>query len=75
MAGKVIPIPTGFHTVTTYRTPSNCADAISFHKKALSAQKVMRMEALVYPQFGNQPLLQRAGFLSIPGRQRLRIGA
>ena len=33
MAGKVNPIPAGYHTATPYLTLSNCARAIDFYKK------------------------------------------
>jgi len=45
MAGKVSPIPAGYHTATPYLTLRDCARAIDFYKKAFHAQEVMRMEA------------------------------
>ena len=38
MAGKVKPVPAGFHTATPYLTISNCAGAIDFYRKAFRAQ-------------------------------------
>jgi PhnB protein len=44
MAAKVVPIPSGYHTVTAYLTLDNCAGAIDFYKKAFGAQEIMRMD-------------------------------
>jgi PhnB protein len=38
MAGKVKPIPEGFHTLTPHITVRDAAGAIEFYKKALNAQ-------------------------------------
>ena len=44
MAGKVSPIPPGFHTVTPYLTLNDCAKAIEFYKRAFGAQEKVRMD-------------------------------
>src|SRR5689334_23861782 len=44
MAGKVNPIPAGYHTVTPYLTVSDCARALEFYKKAFGAQVIVSME-------------------------------
>ena len=41
----VKPIPEGYHTLTTYLTVENAADAIDFYKKAFGASERMRMDA------------------------------
>ena len=43
MAGKVRPIPEGYHTVTPYLCVRGAAEAIEFYKKALGAREVMRL--------------------------------
>lgn len=43
MAGKVRPIPEGYHTVTPYLSVPGAASAIEFYKKAFDAIEVMRM--------------------------------
>lgn len=43
MAGKVNPIPPGYHTVTPYLTLDDASRAIEFYKKAFGAQEIMRM--------------------------------
>ena len=45
MAGKVEPIPEGYHSVTPYLTISGAAQAIEFYKKAFGATELMRMPA------------------------------
>jgi len=45
MAGKVKPIPEGYHSVTPYLTISGAAQAIEFYKKAFGATELMRMPA------------------------------
>jgi uncharacterized glyoxalase superfamily protein PhnB len=42
MAGKVTPIPEGFHTLTPHLTVRDCAKAIDFYKKAFGAEERMR---------------------------------
>lgn len=42
MAGKVRPVPEGFHTLTPHLTVRNCAKAIDFYKKAFGAEELMR---------------------------------
>ena len=44
MAGKVSPIPAGFHTATPYLTLNDCARAIDFYKRAFRAEEIVRME-------------------------------
>jgi len=43
MAGKVKPIPEGYHSVTPYLTCNDTAHAIEFYKKAFDAVEVVRM--------------------------------
>jgi PhnB protein len=43
MAGKVKPIPEGYHTITPYLSIKGASDAIEFYKKAFGAKEVMRM--------------------------------
>jgi PhnB protein len=43
MAGKVKPIPDGYHSVTPYLCIKGAAKAIEFYKKAFGATEVMRM--------------------------------
>ncbi len=43
MAGKVNPIPAGYHSVTPYLTISGAAKAIQFYKQAFGAQEVSQM--------------------------------
>jgi len=43
MAGKVKPIPDGYHAVTPYMSVKGAANAIEFYKKAFGAKEVMRM--------------------------------
>ena len=43
MAGKVKPIPDGYHTVTPYFTVRDAAGAVEFYKQAFGAIEVMRM--------------------------------
>jgi PhnB protein len=43
MAGKVKPIPEGYHTITPYLSIKGASDAIEFYKKAFGATEVMRM--------------------------------
>jgi PhnB protein len=43
MAGKVKPIPDGYHAVTPYLSVAGAADAIEFYKRAFGAKEVMRM--------------------------------
>ncbi len=42
MAGKVKPIPDGYHNVTPYLVVTGAADAIEFYKKVFGATEVMR---------------------------------
>jgi PhnB protein len=44
MAGKVKPIPEGYHTVTPYLIIKGAAQAIEFYKKAFGAKELFRME-------------------------------
>jgi PhnB protein len=44
MAGKVNPIPKGYHTVTPYLVLDDASGAIEFYKKAFGAQEIMRMQ-------------------------------
>jgi PhnB protein len=44
MAGKINPIPAGYHTATPYLTVNDGARAIDFYKKAFRAQEKTRME-------------------------------
>jgi PhnB protein len=43
MAGKVKPIPDGYHSVTPYLIFSGASDAIAFYQKALGASEVLRI--------------------------------
>ena len=43
MAGKVKPIPEGYHTATPYLNVRDAAGAIEFYKKAFGATEVMRL--------------------------------
>jgi hypothetical protein len=43
MAGKVRPIPEGYHTVTPYIICNGAAQALDYYKKAFSAEELMRM--------------------------------
>ncbi len=43
MAGKVSPLPAGFHTVTPHLVIKGAGAAIDFYKKAFGAEEVMRM--------------------------------
>src|SRR5215831_16114988 len=43
MAGKVKPIPDGYHAITAYLSIKGASDAIEFYKKAFGAKEVMRM--------------------------------
>ena len=43
MAGKVNPIPEGYHAVTPYLCISGASDAIEFYKVAFDAEELMRI--------------------------------
>ena len=43
MAGKVKPIPDGYHRVTPYLVVDGAADAIEFYKRCFGATELMRM--------------------------------
>jgi PhnB protein len=43
MAGKVKPIPEGYHSVTPYLSVNGAAAAIDFYKKAFGAKELFRM--------------------------------
>ncbi|HXB55437.1 MAG TPA: VOC family protein [Vicinamibacteria bacterium] len=43
MAGKVKPIPEGYHTVTPYYTVANAAKLLEFVKQAFGAEETFRM--------------------------------
>ena len=43
MAGKVKPIPDGYHSITPYLIVDDGGRAIDFYKKAFNAKEVMRM--------------------------------
>jgi PhnB protein len=45
MAGKVRPIPDGYHSVTPYLIFSGASDAIAFYKAAFGASEVLRIGA------------------------------
>src|SRR5262252_4945824 len=45
MAGKVNPIPEGYHSVTPYLIMDGAAKAIDYYKKAFGATERMRMPA------------------------------
>lgn len=44
MAGKVNPVPAGYHTATPYLVVNDASSAIDFYKKAFGAQEIMRMQ-------------------------------
>jgi PhnB protein len=44
MAGKVKPVPDGFHTATPYFIVKGAAKAIEFYKQAFGATELERME-------------------------------
>lgn len=44
MAGKVNPVPAGYHTATPYLVVNDAKSAIDFYKKAFGAQEMMRMQ-------------------------------
>jgi PhnB protein len=44
MAGKVQPVPKGYHTLTPYLSVKGAADAIAFYKKAFGAEEIYRMD-------------------------------
>ena len=44
MAGKVKPIPDGFHTITPYLTVPGVAKLIDFLKQAFDAKEIERMQ-------------------------------
>ena len=44
MAGKVKPIPDGYHTATPYLIVRGAAAAIEFYKKAFGATELFRMD-------------------------------
>lgn len=43
MAGKVNPIPAGYHTLTPYLVLNDASRAIEFYKQAFDAKEVVRM--------------------------------
>src|SRR3984893_4993195 len=43
MAGKLKPIPQGYHTITPYFTVRDAARAVEFYKCAFGAIELMRM--------------------------------
>ena len=43
MAGKVKPVPDGYHTLTPYLSIKGAATAIEFYKKAFGATELMRL--------------------------------
>ena len=43
MAGKVKPIPEGYHTVTPYLIINGASEALEFYKKAFGATELFRM--------------------------------
>ena len=45
MAGKVKPIPDGYHSITPYLIVDDGARALDFYKKAFNATEIMRMPA------------------------------
>ena len=45
MAGKVKPIPDGYHTATPYLIVKGAARAIEFYKKAFGATELFRFPA------------------------------
>lgn len=44
MAGKVNPIPEGYHTVTPYLVVNGASRALDFYKSAFGASELMRMD-------------------------------
>jgi PhnB protein len=44
MAGKVSPVPAGYHTATPYLVVNDANGAIDFYKKAFGAKEIMRMQ-------------------------------
>ncbi|HKP98136.1 MAG TPA: VOC family protein [Fibrobacteria bacterium] len=44
MAGKVKPVPDGYHTLTPYISIRGASDAIAFYKKAFGAEELYRMD-------------------------------
>ena len=52
MAGKVKPIPDGFHTVTVGIAVNDAARAIDFYKRAFGAQELYRMEGSAHDPTG-----------------------
>jgi PhnB protein len=44
MAGKVKPIPEGYHTVTPYLVVDNATEALRFYQRAFNAKEIERME-------------------------------
>ena len=44
MAGKVTPVPDGYHTATPYLIVKGAAKAIDFYKQAFDATELERME-------------------------------
>lgn len=45
MAGKVKPVPDGYHTLTPFLCVRGGADAIEFYRKAFGAEEISRMDA------------------------------
>jgi PhnB protein len=45
MAGKVKPIPDGYHSVTPYLILADATRALDFYKQAFGAREIMRMPA------------------------------
>jgi PhnB protein len=45
MAGKVNPVPAGYHTVTPYLVVKGGSEAIDYYKQAFGATGVVRMDA------------------------------
>jgi PhnB protein len=45
MAGKVNPVPAGYHTVTPYLVVKGGAEALDYYKQAFGATGVTRMDA------------------------------
>lgn len=43
MAGKVKPIPKGYHTATPYLIVKGAADALNFYKRAFDGEELMRV--------------------------------
>ena len=44
MAGKVKPIPEGYHAITPYLSIKGASDAIEFYKAAFGATEIMRFD-------------------------------